>query len=195
MRATGPSSNSVLVSHITGGSAMRCNPKLMVLAILALVAVPAHAAAQSAAFTGTFVLAPEASDNIDKAIERSVEKMNFIKRPIARGRLKKTNPAYNTVSIAHTASEMRIATDTDAPIVTPSDGTTVQWKRDDGEVFGVSTEWHSGKLEQTFKAGDGQRVNVYSLSEDGDTLTLDVTVSSPQLPQPVVYRLVYRRKA
>ena len=174
---------------------MRCNPKLMVLAVLALLALPAEILAQSAAFTGTFVLAPEASDNIDKAIERSVGNMNFIKRPIARGRLKKTNPAYNTLSIAHNTNEMRISTDTGAPIVTPADGTQVQWKREDGEVFGVSTEWQNGKLEQTFRAGDGRRVNLYSLSEDGDTLTLDVTVSSPQLPQPVVYRLVYRRQA
>lgn len=174
---------------------MLWNPKLLVLAILAVLAVPVDVLAQSAAFTGTFVLAPEASDNIDKAIERSVEKMNFIKRPIARGRLKKTNPAYNTLSIAHNASEVRITTNAGAPIVTPADGTQVQWKREDGEVFGVSTGWQNGKLEQTFRAGDGRRVNLYSLSADGDTLTLDVTVSSPQLPQPVVYRLVYRRQA
>ena len=42
----------------------------------------------------------------------------------------------------------------------------------------------TARLEQGFDAEDGQRVNVYTLSPDGNTLTLDVTVTSPKLEQP-----------
>jgi hypothetical protein len=49
------------------------------------------------------------------------------------------------------------------------------------------------KLAQEFKAEDGQRKNEYSVSADGRTLTLEVTVTSPRLAQPVRYRLVYDR--
>lgn len=174
---------------------MRSDPKLLLLAVLALlIGVPTPAAAQSAAFAGTFVYVPGESDDIHEAIEQSVRDMNFIKRPIARGRLRKTNEPYGSVTISHTPNEILIATDGRVPIVSPADGTPIQWQREDGETFDISTEWRSGKLAQTFRAGDGQRENLYSLSADGGTLTMHVTVSSPQLPRPVVYDLVFRRR-
>ena len=50
---------------------------------------------------GVFVNANTSQEVIDKAIDAGVEKMNFIKRPIARSRLKKTNPLYQRIEIGN----------------------------------------------------------------------------------------------
>ena len=146
-----------------------------------------------ASLAGTYRYAAQESDNINQAIEAAVARMNFVTRPVARGRLKKTNSAYQTISIAHSPQEVRIVTDQRAPIVTPANGTPIDWTREDGEKFKVSTAWQNGALEQTFRADDGQRVNHYSLSPDGNTLSMRVTVTSPRLSRPLVYTLRYHR--
>ena len=53
--------------------------------------------------------------------------------------------------------------------------------------------WRNNSLHQTFRAEDGQRVNVYTLSNNGNTMTMNVTITSPRLPDPLTYRLVYNR--
>jgi len=37
------------------------------------------------------------------------------------------------------------------------------------------------------------RTNTFTVSPDGRTLTLGVAVSSPKLPRPLTYKLVYTR--
>jgi hypothetical protein len=160
---------------------------------LAAALLPSVASAQQASMRGTWTLNRQASDNIATAINAAVGRMNFVTRPIARGRLTRTNAPYARVEISYTQERVTLKFDERAPMVTPSNGTPIQWRREDGEMFALSTEWENGRLEQTFRAEDGQRVNVFSVSEDGNTLTLNVTVSSPRLPQPLRYKLVYNR--
>jgi hypothetical protein len=145
------------------------------------------------ALEGTYTFVADSSTNIDEAIDAAVTDMNFIKRPIARSRLKKTNPIYRRVVISRTAQEIHVEFRAGAPVIAPADGTSVKWTRDDGEVFDVSAAWEASTLTQKFKAEDGERLNVFRLSPDGRTLTLDVTISSDQLPKPMTYSLVYRR--
>lgn len=165
---------------------------LLPLLALFLISAP-RASAQSAAFEGTFALAEQGSDNIGEAINGAIGDMNFVIRQVARGRLKKTNVPYRKISIAHSQDKITVTTDERDSVATPANGTPVKWKRGDGEVMQVSTEWENGKLEQTFRAEDGQRVNVYSLSGDGNILTMNVVITSPKLPDPLSYTLVYHR--
>jgi hypothetical protein len=172
----------------------RQRTSLVALAFAAVATlVPSLASAQESSMRGTWTLNRQASDNITTAINTTVQRMNFVTRPIARGRLTRTNAPYGRVVVDYTQAQVTLRFDERAAMVTPSNGTPVQWRREDGEMFALSTEWENGRLEQTFKADDGQRVNVFSVSEDGHTLTLDVTVSSPRLPQPLRYKLVYNR--
>lgn len=153
-------------------------------------------AAQDTVLQGTFVYdtnAAQSADVIQKAIDTAVAKMNFITRPIARGRLKKTNPLYQRIEIAQAADQISVRFDNGKPVLMPADGRSVKWTRDDGEVFDVNASVRSTELVQTFKAEDGQRLNQFSLGPDSNALTLDVTLSSPQLPAPVKYTLKYRR--
>jgi hypothetical protein len=166
---------------------------IALVCLLAAALVPAAAKAQESSMRGTWTLNRQASDDVTAAINRAVQRMNFITRPIARGRLTRTNAPYQRVQVDYNQEHVTLRFDERAPMTTPSNGTPIQWRREDGEMFALSTEWENGRLEQTFKADDGQRVNVFSVSEDGRTLSMEVTVSSPRLPAPVRYKLVYNR--
>jgi len=143
---------------------------------------------------GVFVNDGQSNDVIYKAIETAVAKMNFIKRPIARGRLKKTNPLYQRIEISHDANQIAVRFDARTPVLMPADGTSAKWTRDDGERFDVTGKLQTETLVQTFTAEDGQRVNTFSVGADGK-LTLQVTLTSLQLPAPVSYQLAYRRES
>jgi hypothetical protein len=159
------------------------------LAVLA----PEMVVAQAPSIQGTFTYDAEASERIEPAIERAISRMNMVTRPVARGRLRRTNTPYQRLTISHTPTQVTIATDARNPIVSPANGSPVDWRREDGEMLKVSTEWKNQVLEQTFAAPDGKRINAYSVSPDGRTLTINVTVTSPRLPAPLTYRTVYRR--
>ncbi|HEX2190142.1 MAG TPA: hypothetical protein VHG51_14640 [Longimicrobiaceae bacterium] len=174
---------------------MRLRIPALFTALLALALVaPAGSAAQAAAsLNGTFTYNAQASDNVNAAIDDAVARMNFVMRPVARGRLRKTNQPYQRVQISHNPQQVSVTMDGRPAIVTPANGTPMDWTREDGEKLKVSTEWENSALEQTFKAEDGQRVNSYTVSPDGRTLTMNVTVTSPRLPKPLTYKLVYNR--
>ncbi len=180
---------------------------IVLLLVIAATRRPAqtHLLAQDAAvpqdnqctLQGTFTVQPGAEDIVVKGITDGTASMNFIKRPIARSRLKKTNlPPYQVVRISHTPAEVSIDMDGRAPILTPADGKTIKWKRpEDGEVLDVNTVWEQNNLKETFVAGDGSRENLFEPSADGQSMVMQVTIRSPQLKQPIVYRLTYHRKA
>lgn len=147
---------------------------------------------EAAGLSGLYKYAPEQSGDISQAIEQAVEKMNFIKRPIARGRLSRTNFPYQQVRIEIGTSEAVVTYDTQAPIRMPLNGQSIKWKRADGETFDVSVKLEGGKLMQTYQAEDGMRVNSFTKDASG-SLHLQVEVSSPQLPEPLKYTLMYRQ--
>lgn len=141
---------------------------------------------------GRYVFVSAASSDVNAAIETAVAKMNFIKRPIARSRLKKTNPVYQQLSITSAPNGFTIAFDDRRPVTAPTDGTVVKWTREDGEVFDVTMRVQGNTLVETFKAEDGARENSFRIEPDG-ALTLNVVLTSDQLPEPVKYSLRYRR--
>ena len=171
---------------------LRIRTLLFTLALAA--GVPAAAAGQ-AQLNGRYAFDAQASDDIPRAISASVRSMNFVLRPVVRGHMTRNERAARWVAIRYTASEVSISTDRAAtPSTTPADGTPIPRTRSDGKVQYVSTQWANGRLEQTIRAPEAQRVTTYSLSPDGCTLTLHVRLTAPRLPQPLTYRLVYHRE-
>ena len=145
---------------------------------------------------GTFSYVSAGSDNIEKSIEKTVAEMNFIVAPIARSRLTKTNTIYRKVSFEFSGNnQVSIVTSGRAAIRSNLSGAPVKWTREDGEVLDVSTTLTGDSIRQKFVAKDGQRVNEYTPSPDGQGLTMKVTVSSPRLKEPLVYRLAYKKGA
>jgi len=148
-------------------------------------------AAQEAAWLGTWKLAT--APDITAAIEKCTEEMSFIKRPIARSRLKKLNPAYQRVVLSRSGAEFAIQFEDRQPIRVPADGKAIAWTREDGEKFMVSVKAAPDALAQHYQGEDGERNNRFRMDATGTTLTLEVTVKSQKLPKALTYELIYKR--
>jgi len=151
------------------------------------------AAARESGLDGTYILDETDSDNLNQVIEDAVGKLNFVTRDIARRRLEKLNPAYRQVAITSSPNEISVTVDNQPPLRTPANGAPVAWIGPDGGKVNASMQLADRRLTQTFTSADGRRVNDYTLSRDGRTLTMRVTETSPRLSQPITYKEVYRR--
>jgi hypothetical protein len=156
-----------------------------------VLGVRTSAQAQSPGLQGIYVNEAQSRDPIEAAIQAGTAKMSFIIRPLARSRMRKTNPLLRRIEIARTELEISVVYDGGKPVRMPADGTITQWAREDGEVFDVAADWRGDQLVQRFKAKDGERINTFRLSPDGTQLTLQVELRSPQLPAPVSYVLSF----
>jgi hypothetical protein len=155
----------------------------------ALVALPLLAQEPSLAGTWTQTKA----DDIAAAINSTVADMNFIKRPIARGRLTKLNPAYQKVVIAISDKEVLVKFDERDAIHLPPGGKAAPWTREDGDKFMVAAQVGKDQMIQTFKNDEGERTNLFKLSPDGKSLTMSATIKSPQLPKALTYAITFGR--
>ena len=157
---------------------------MMTLIAAALIAVPPT----------TYTLIPDSSDDIKAAVNQTVEHMSFVTRPIARGRLNKTNPLPQRVQVTQDQDTLAVAFDDGNPVITPLDGHAVPWQSSlTHEDYQAHAERSADTTAQVIVAPDGERKNAYVFSDDGTRLTLRVTVSSHRLPRPLVYTLRFRR--
>jgi sugar lactone lactonase YvrE len=149
--------------------------------------------AQKSGMDGTYILDKTDSDNMNEVIEHAAGKLNFLTRDIVRERLKKLNPAYREVAITSSANEISVTVDNQPPLRAPAKGAPVAWIGPDGGKVNVSMQLAGRRLAQTFTSAEGRRVNDYTLSPDGRTLTMQVRETSPRLPQSITYKQGYRR--
>jgi hypothetical protein len=150
-------------------------------------------AAQESRLDGTYILDETDSENINEVIETAVGKLSFVTRDIARERLEKLNPAYRKVAITSSPNEISVTVDNQPPLRTQAKGPPVAWASPDGGKVNASMQLAGRCLAQTFTSEEGRRVNEYTLSPDGRTLTMQVTETSPRLSQTITYKQVYRR--
>ena len=138
--------------------------------------------------TGTFTLSK--SPDLPKGIEQATEGVPFLIRGMAEKRLADVNPAYRKVVLSQDASAVTIQFDGRQPVRVPLNGGTA-WTREDGETFWVSATAAPSKLTQTYKAKDGERTNEFTVSPDGKSMVLKVSVRSPKLSKVLNYSMVY----
>ncbi|MBB4638864.1 hypothetical protein [Longimicrobium terrae] len=176
--------------------------RILSLSLLAVLAGVLPSALQAQAqFTGSWMLNRQQSDDINAKINTTVARMNLVVRQIARPRLRSTNTAYPHLSVFTQNNTVRVDMQGRPSVSSPSTGTPVMWQRETGrtctqlkgDCVRVTSTTTGNQITQTFTAEDGQRVNVYTLSPDGNTMNMNVTITSPRLPQPLTYRLVYNR--
>jgi hypothetical protein len=168
---------------------------VVAFAIMLVTAVghPGRAVAQAPNLAGNYTLDAGASQSIKAAVDKVAEQMSFLIRGIVKDRLMAANPPVNTVAIVLAGNDATITWNGNMTVKTPTDGTPVDWTAPDGEKGKLSTVWAGPVLKRTLTSGNGQRGNAYSLDPSGKVLTLEVTISSSQLPAPVNYKLVFRR--
>jgi hypothetical protein len=178
---------------------MRAPLKSIAAAVLALAALSAPLHAQDGTrWHGRFQRDADASDSMKKIVDDGMARLGRVYRvwPIssqAKARLRDTNRPYESIEFLPAGDSLTTVTEF-YRLTTPMNGKRERWERKKGDFIDVTTHTDGARLEQVFDAEDGRRVNVYTLSPDGSTLTLEVTVTSPKLSSPLSYRQVYRRK-
>lgn len=160
------------------------------LVVAAFALLPQAASAQIP--VGEYLIDEALSDDINVAINAATADMNFIARPIARKRLRSTNPPTRVVTIEEIGDSVQVTSDHQIAVRSKPDGVPMKWSAFKGEQLEVTTVIDNGILSNTFSAGDGARTNRYTLRDDG-MLEMLVTISSPRLRRPVEYKRVYRR--
>jgi hypothetical protein len=134
------------------------------------------------------------SSSIALAIDTCVSRMNALKRPIARHLLEKGNIPSQTLSVVAKEDGLEFSQGTDPPATCRKDGKVSNWADHDGEVFRSTCQQDGNRWVLVFTGKEGQSRDEYRWSEDGTEIKLEVTVSSPHLPVPLIYLLDYRRK-
>lgn len=173
----------------------------LLLALLLLTLLPSLAQAQQPRMRGTWIIDREHSDDVNARLNGALAKMNIVTRQLARPRMRRTNIVYPRLVLAYDERTVRLDMEGSPPLTVPTSGQPLLWHRESGvscpqvqgECVSVTTVWEADRLEQNFVAENGQRVNVFTVSPDGNTLTLNVTLTSQHLQAPLTYRLVYTR--
>jgi uncharacterized protein (UPF0333 family) len=129
---------------------------------------------------------------IKRGIESAIDDMSFITKPIARGKLEKSNTPFETITLEVKGKSISIQHDDRKPITT--NGKAVKWKRDDGESFTVTQELDGQKIVQTYTSDDGKKVMTYNFGGDNKKLIVQVVVTSSKITGPVKYTLHYTTK-
>lgn len=131
---------------------------------------------------------------VPAAVERSVDGMFFIARGIAYDRLLKSSEICTRYAFDLGAENISVAGSCRTPDVSPADGREVDHHTKQGEASKLSQRFVDQTLVQDFRGDEGARKVVWTLLADGDTLQVQVVISSKHLPRPVEYSLTYRRK-
>jgi hypothetical protein len=182
---------------------MRRQRIAVLAAALAFAAVlPLEAEAQqNARLAGTWTLNQGQSDDVNAKIVEATRGMNAIVGPVARRRLRATNTPYPRLTVSLPGQDVRVEMQNRPTAQSPANAQPVLWHRNTGaacarvseDCVQLSTAWQGGRLVQTFRPEDGERQNVYTVSADGNTMTMAVTIKSPRLPRDLTYNLVYNR--
>lgn len=166
---------------------------------LLLLVLPLGAGAQSDSpeerFQGTWRVANAAGarQGRDRAIDAATEDMSIFTRGIARRRLRAGTPVHSTIQISGSDASFRCQVggyDLDFAANGRSHAFTDPIENDEMQA---KQRFRRGKLVQTMTGDDATLTHELSLSDDGDTLTLKVTIESHHLPGDVVFRVRYRR--
>lgn len=180
-------------------SVMRRRPIVACAAIIVWLGVEQGSAVaqetdEAGGLTGSFVYAGSTDQGrqvIEEAIEEGIDEMGFMKKPVARRRLRAKNQLARYIDIAVRGDQVAVRFDRERTYVTPADGTPVMVRLADGEEVQLSQTYTGERLVQVFTSEDGQRRTVFEMDDGG--LEMTTTVTGRQLPGPVRYELDYQR--
>lgn len=127
---------------------------------------------------------------IDRAIEQASEAFPWVLRPLARARLRETNPLFPTIIVQQDQTSLTCRT---PPVVARTTSGTGFIIGLDGERSDLSHELAGPSLTQVTSNASGRRRTRFEVSPDGDHLEVAVEVTSPHLRAPLKYLLRYRR--
>lgn len=131
---------------------------------------------------------------IEDAIDEAIADMSGLIRGIARRKLLEANEIIDAPGFSVHGDPLRASTIGGRIIESPASGAAVDWVDQFGDAVKVSQRWSDGELVQRIFNDDGSRTNVYRFAEDGQSMTMSVTIEASRLPKPIRYRLDYRKR-
>ncbi|MCA9718904.1 MAG: hypothetical protein KC468_29820 [Myxococcales bacterium] len=180
----------------------------LTLLLLSSAPDPALAATQGAApaasdevadpaarLTGTFrfVGGERQRSALRDAIDKAVEQLSWVIRGIGRSRLEAVTKIPPAVTFEIGASTIKMTYFGRPTVEAPADGTFVQRTDPQGKPMRVSFTMRGDTLVQKFEGENGVRTNRVTVSEDGQRMTVRVSLESKRLQDPLKYTLSYRR--
>jgi hypothetical protein len=145
-------------------------------------------------FSGTYRYAGSAQEQEARrsAIDRSVAGMSFVIRSTARSRITATTQILDSYSFSFEPQKIVVRPTSRPEMITADDGAPVDYVYK-GNTSKLTQQFIGDRISQVFVSEDGRRENEFTLSGDGKTLNLKVTLSSARLSTPVVYMLTYAK--
>ncbi|MFL6464158.1 MAG: hypothetical protein ACJ73N_07090 [Bryobacteraceae bacterium] len=143
-------------------------------------------------FAGRYVLIRDQSEDLKQAINRATDAMNFLRRLTARRQLREKVVLYPAFAMGRSGEIFRTSLAGKTILSLPLSGATVLWKAPFGET--VQARLQPGpELLEIFEMKRAHCEHLFRLSPDSRVLTVDVRITSDELPKPVEYQLIYRR--
>lgn len=138
-----------------------------------------------------YTVVPQESDDINASIDRAVEHMNFIARPIARHRLRVNNPLPAHLELDVRTDSIVILRGDEPRAALPRDETAVPWRSLGGDKCQVSATLVGDTLTERIVAHGGESEARYVFLDGGHRIRQEVRITSSHLPQPVVYAVTF----
>lgn len=151
--------------------------------------------AVSADFNGMYAWsgAPADKTSISQAVVQAAGHVTAIIRPIVRKKISAVVVPYKSIEMAVTNGVMTFNRNaSDQPITAEIGGKAVKYARaSDGKLSDVTFVMDGEKLRQTYTNDEGSRENLFSLSEDGRLLTMEVTIRPIIISSSISLTLTY----
>jgi hypothetical protein len=149
----------------------------------------------AAAFVGKFgfVGGQHQRDLVAEAIERAVQSLPAFHH-VARTRLTEANPIPSAVRISMDGDDVVVVYGDQDPQRAPLDGSPRTWRNRAGKTVELRHALRGGKLVQTIRGEEGRRVMVWSFDPERELLRVKCTMSGTRLPEPVRYRLSFKKR-
>ena len=158
------------------------------------LAQTAASADQWAGFTGAYQYAGGAQEDETRkaAIDHAVEDMSSFTRRIARNRITATTQILGSYSFSFEPGKIVVRPQLRPEMISGDKGEPADYVYN-GKRSTLTQVFAGSRITQVFISDDGKRENEFTLSKDGQVLTLKVTVTSSRLSNAIIYSLSYKK--
>jgi hypothetical protein len=130
-------------------------------------------------------------EDIRSRVETYVADLGPVRRQVVRWVLNRATAPCERIRIENQQVALAIRCDDHKAAVAPADGTEVTFTGDDGRTMRLTHRVESdGTIVQSFEGKHGTRVNRFLPRPEGG-ITVEVTIRSPRLDEPMRYSLRY----
>ncbi len=168
----------------------------MLPAMLLLLAL--QAGEEGSPLNGRFVQVDEteARASIDAGVERVVEELNFLLRPLARAYLRRVTRYCSEPVIDIEDQTLRYGCGETQLITASLDGQPFSWslKGEDDAYTARMSQPDERTLVMFFENDLGSRTNTFRADEGGAALTLSASLQGELLPVPLSFSMRYHRR-